>query len=289
MSKIGGAPSPDQFQQAAQQAQAKGGVVRLNKRGQPVVKGTNWRGRAVMWTQEKLAPTLARRRNEKVLASFQKSLDSAYDVSSQRTLGEMTSARLPAKMVADNIDETASAYKDATAQALGANRQAAAFFENIESTAGAFDELAGLAGKEAKSLNMERDYIGLRFGQFVKQLAKNPLLASGVIPHAGRDTATIAKWSHNYRAEDGNFKPEFMKAALIVTMENVDEAESADPTSADSHAFGVKGAHAEAELDWLRDEYAHCFPAAPLEQSEMPAAPQKSQPQEVPTANLIDI
>ena len=292
-------PPPEQFQRAAMQAQAIGGALRMNGKGEPIAQGATWRGKAAIWAKQRFMPGLERRQNAKVLHAFQKSVDSAYSVSSEGVLKEMCSAKLPGQVVAGDIREAADAYKETAQLATTSVRQTNDYFGKVSAQEKGFEDLSRLAGKNSDQMKTEGDFLKLQYGRFVRQLAKNPLLKEGTMPHEGTQMmGFIGKKAQPYRLEDGQFTEGFLKAALIVTMENMDGVEKESPPEAVIEDYGVEGALAEEDLEWLRGEYQNALPSSDSQTSsdsqnearaqEALSSSAQKQAGEVPTGTLID-
>ncbi len=67
--------SLNSFAQKAQQAQAAGGALRLDKQGGLVVKGDSFFGKAALWVKDNLFPKASRAENVAVLSALERTLN----------------------------------------------------------------------------------------------------------------------------------------------------------------------------------------------------------------------
>ena len=191
--------------------------------------------------------------------------------------------------MAGEILKAADAYQETAPKAENAARQAHRFLEKSLAHGQDFELMAILAGKNPDSIKAQAKTLKSQYGRLIEQMAKNPLLKTGVIPHAGADTAELLKRSaQNYRLENGSFTDGFLKAALIAAMETTPRAEPLEaemaPSDIQIEDYGVTGKMAEDDMAWIRQECQNALP-----KNEAAPAAHHAARQEVPTGQLIDL
>ena len=241
------------FQEAARLAEEMGGTLRLNKKGELLIKGTSFLGKAALWLKENLFPHAARRENLKVLHALERLLNKHYKVLShqeiERSAHHLDHYQQVPRQVADLIER----FDAKRETSLLAGRQALEHFaDRALGSKEKADSLFKQAGRKPQPLKNLRFHlnVGDSFKSFAEFLLASPRLNEGYIPSMkADDKASNLTPQIDY---DGKISKELLDATLVTTLKH----QLSDSRTSPPLDHGEDSPHfSTGQMAWLHAQY----------------------------------